>query len=793
MKTYEEMARDVLRRRDEEFLKIQQTSHHNAPPEVVYPAVTKKRSLLPKIAIPCAAAVLVGAVGVSVWKNVHKNNTRWEYFNQGVAELDDLTPGMAQDYRDFADVYKGGENYICINKVKRWNTDNQPELLEEDFRAIDDDKINRYYGMEFDRLSRLFPEWESEHEPFGTYEHDEEDEIVASHAILSSTNSITYKPDTGGTVTISASYQRFSSASLEDAQPSVINGFDAMIYNLPINKEYAADLAIGNAYVTIRSSYVDELEFVKILDFYTAPVDRTETFLDNIIIMDEMPEFVDQIMVDPKDHEGAEKVPYSMDELSQFYGIDFARFETLHPDWQKLYDESNLFIYEDEWTKNTLFYQTPDYQYILVEAMTGLMPASGIELSNVNGYTAMIYKGWAEVPEDGDDYYQALIEINGTLVRIGTAGYSESEFVDLVREYTKNIQNMMTKPIDKQNAEDKIVVLDKVPEEFLNNDPFITQKEVDFEHCVHYTMDEMSEFYGIDLGRLGKLHKDWTEEIWNIYGELTLYQSSSGNGYDSTHNTLLYSNHGFNRINVYVDAMIGDMPTIDVEHSTINGYDAIVYNGWTDSPDSKSALQAVIDMNGTLVRISTLGYPEEELTRLLYEFTAETDDPYYDMNNPIKLVDPFERQISYTVDFSLEDHWWRYDSTGELNGYNTTEEYHNKTEQWLTEFFGTNPFPKELGGNYFIDRDPRYGDFRACNMPLGTKAYSPVEGKVIATCENFNYGLGMSIAVEFDSNKIFIIGNLDSIDVKVGDTIAPGQAIGVYESTGTILTMVKAD
>lgn len=482
MKTYEEMARDVLKRRDEELLKIQQASQNNAPPEVVYPAAPKKRGWLPKIAIPCAAAVLVGTVGVTVWKNVYGKgalNT-----SSGTAQGDHFadaqtSPGNGETHMTIMpekpeDIYKGGKTEININEAEYWNVYHLPALLENDRIPIDDDKINNYYGMEFDRLTRVFPEWNAEHEEFCRYEHDEDDGFAASHRIIFTVNSIEYTAGNGGMVIVAASLiEKYDSADVENAKPSVVNGFDAMIYHFP-DGEYAADIEMGIARVTITTAGVDEEEFLNILDVYTKPEKntdkKTETTEDKIVILDGRPDFImPQYPFEPHyiDTEGATWMRYSEEELNALYGINFTCLSELHPDWMKWYAELGFGVYyyrnddaiggdipqnrEIIEARNAVTYITSEGYSVTVIARLEEIPEEDIEHSTVNSYDAVIFSSKGNY--DDIEAYGATIDMNGTLVCITAMGGAPEEwFVDFLREYTseasKYTEPAYLEPID---------------------------------------------------------------------------------------------------------------------------------------------------------------------------------------------------------------------------------------------------------------------------------------------------------------------------------------------------------
>lgn len=475
MKTYEEMARDVLKRRDEELLKIQQTSQNNAPPEVVYPAAPRKRGWIPKIAIPCAATILVGTVGVSVWKNVYGKGalntgsgaSQGEYFADAQTSRGNGETHMSIMPEEREDIYKGGKTEININEAEYWNVYHLPLLSAEDFRPIDDDKINNYYGMEFDRLSRVFPDWKSEHEPFGSYAHDEDDGFVVSHAIICTDNEIGYTTEDSGYVFVSASIsERRDSATVENAKPSVINGFDAMVYKNP-EGNFAADIDMGIARVTISTVDVDEEEFLNILDVYTKPEKNndknTQTMEDKIVVLDGRPDFImTQHPYEPHyiDTEGAAWRRYSEEELNALYGINFTCLGKLHPDWIKWYAELGFGVYynrnddaiggdipqnrEIVEARNAVSYLTSEGYSVTVIARLEEIPEEDIEHSTVNGYDAVIFSSKGNY--DDIEAYGATIDMNGTLVCITAMGGAPEEwFVDFLREYTSEASKY-TKP-----------------------------------------------------------------------------------------------------------------------------------------------------------------------------------------------------------------------------------------------------------------------------------------------------------------------------------------------------------
>lgn len=474
MKTYEEMARDVLRRRDEEKEEIRQISQSSPPTEVVYSA-SGKRGLLPKIAIPCAAAVALAAVGFGAWSTLPK---RGQYVEGAATQVESAENTLlAQDTASEPDdasenLYKGGKTKIYFNSADEMNVYSLPALLEEDFIGIRDDEINQYYGIEFDRISTVL-NWESEHKAFGWYEHAGVTSGTAQHVqhaitIVCTQNAIVYTTQDGGTVTVSASFEKYGSATVENAVPSLINGFDAMVYRFP-NGDYAADIVMGGVNVTISTSDVLDSLFKKILVIYTAPDDfrGNEKIEDCFNILPEMPEFLVQnnpIVFQVCTSETLYPVDFkrfTAEEANEYYGIEFDCLGKLHEDWNERVDDLFGIYYIDHSSVlnadgapeggkqifqdiNRLYYTTPNGSGICVHANLCMMPMPDEHLydeSWVNGFYTVIYQydsfGFnQEVYPDGTPKFGAMIDFGGTVVEISSAGLSEEEFKDVLREFT---------------------------------------------------------------------------------------------------------------------------------------------------------------------------------------------------------------------------------------------------------------------------------------------------------------------------------------------------------------------
>lgn len=694
MKTYEEMARDVLKRRDEELQKAEQNTFasNNEPPEKVYPA-SGKRHLFPKIAIPCASMVTAAAVGLTVWHNVSPDENKGGYvfsdfkgsgrYSEDYAVTEDYAVIIDETIdpkdRDYSDVYKGGETEINYNDIGDfcpyvWYYMNsvEPTYKDSDFVSISD--INYFYGIKFDRLNEVLGE--GEHVPFGYHTQDVESDGVVMHSVRGyyNANTIHYVDDDDGLgefeVAVTASFEKRVNAcelysglapeAAKNPKPSVINGFDALVYQW--NSELVTEIEMNGVYVTISAAPIDGVyrdpdafvQFKKIYESYllsyTAPIDSSDDLAKktDIKVLDGVPEYLsDQrggCFPEPVD-----RISFTIEELNELYGIQFDRLGRLHSDWKAAY-YSSLGVYvpegEEEANENNIILAANELEYIIrgdlqsrwqhSDDIATLTVRADIEdakefispfdssvysipdgiLSVINGKKALVYH--SDAYEDG---FVAKIEMGKTIVTLYSRNLSEEEFINILKEYTAD-------EADLKPRETNITLQDSKPSEFAKNDPF-NQNAKDLSDCDFdiYLMWELeNNCYNIDFDRFTSLHKDWKE----TYGSLRIY---TDNIYDKeskttrrenvwTRNAIYYTLPDTSTLTV--EAQLGTLPEIAGEYSLINGYRAMVYLDGADSktyPNGNAKLAAVIEMDGTLVRISTAGFTEEQFLNALDEFT----------------------------------------------------------------------------------------------------------------------------------------------------------------------------
>lgn len=215
MKNYEEMAQSVLKRRDIEVKR-------------------RKRAFL--IGAPCAAAVLVAAAGVGT---AVASQSRGKYINPvvafppGAAEVNssaeigeavssaDIAVAPAEPI-DFTNPNVGQTN-IHIVYAEDLHMDNGADVDGYDFTEYTLDAMNNFYGLRFNRLGDLYPEWDLSHGKIGaysrTYSETKAGVDVMVHEYGPDRNTLNYTTENGGKVSVIVQRDKFEPLSPEFAVP----------------------------------------------------------------------------------------------------------------------------------------------------------------------------------------------------------------------------------------------------------------------------------------------------------------------------------------------------------------------------------------------------------------------------------------------------------------------------------------------------------------------------------------------------------------------------------------------
>ena len=162
---------------------------------------------------------------------------------------------------------------------------------------------------------------------------------------------------------------------------------------------------------------------------------------------------------------------------------------------------------------------------------------------------------------------------------------------------------------------------------------------------------------------------------------------------------------------------------------------------------------------------------------------------YVDLGTVYKAVDPVDNSVIREVDFSdgkITTRRYGYN-------YNILEDYEYNPQiegsavslGYLRDFFGTDDLPFDERYKNNLERIA-FNAWYDCKVSEGAKAYTPVDGKVVAVNDpGYNNGWGQAVAIEFE-DKVFAIAHLDEVHVKVGDTVTAGQAVGICGMSGAV-------
>lgn len=348
MKNYEEMAQSVLKRRDIEIKR-------------------RRRAFL--IGAPCAAAVLVGVVGIGA---AVASRSRGKYINFTTTHSQDMTTAVnnadandamgyehtstADGYENSGDVNSGAcidvqpvtppvsndnapttsmeiaveteppiNDYsnpnAGVNDIKVLKLDEFKETAIIDIRYQDDfvpytlENLDSFYGLRFNRLGELYPNWKLSYDELGIYRRETNDGFVAKLEMYNTCNTLKYTTENGAEIEVAAQYNQFIPVSDEmltadkpvdipkpeiineydengnligqttpaydptknpntpapDEGVSTVNGYEALIYqytNDALGNYFLADLDMTSR-VRIAAHGLSEEEFLEVLDNFT--------------------------------------------------------------------------------------------------------------------------------------------------------------------------------------------------------------------------------------------------------------------------------------------------------------------------------------------------------------------------------------------------------------------------------------------------------------------------------------------------------------------------------------------
>ncbi len=304
MKSYEQMARDVLRRRDAELKK-------------------RKRAFL--IGAPCAAAAIVAATAVGVGAAVSANR-RGRYIHPAIdIDSDNVAVSavsggelvVVSSPADYTNPNAGQTNIVWLSAEKP-SAGDDPELDEKDFREYTLEGLDRFYDLRFNRLGKTYTDWKLSYDKLGVYRREFEKNGAMGMETYYTRNTLSYTTESGAKVTVSAQRGKFEPVSDErltadkpttspetetkvgyeydkdgnvigetvagyapdpaasvgpaptpdpDEGVSTVNGYEALIYRLS-DGSFLADLDM-NSRVRITAEGISDEKFLEILDNFT--------------------------------------------------------------------------------------------------------------------------------------------------------------------------------------------------------------------------------------------------------------------------------------------------------------------------------------------------------------------------------------------------------------------------------------------------------------------------------------------------------------------------------------------
>ena len=208
-----------------------------------------------------------------------------------------------------------------------------------------------------------------------------------------------------------------------------------------------------------------------------------------------------------------------------------------------------------------------------------------------------------------------------------------------------------------------------------------------------------------------------------------------------------------------------------------NSFDSSVRNGDISNGNSVSGNSVPTESDSEKVTSVESDVSEPEVVNVWHPPLN-----YVDKGTVYKVVDPVDNRVR-SVDFSdttihVLTHDIEYDTT--IEGGSVV------SLGYLREFFGTDALPFDERYKDNLER-MAYNAAYNCKVSEGAKAYTPVNGKVVAVNDDNMYhnGWGNGVAIEFE-DKVFVIAHLNEVNVKVGDTVTAGQTVGICGISGAV-------
>lgn len=450
MKTYEEMTRDVLSRRDKELINRE-----------------RKRKNAIRIGIPSVAAA--GIFGIAVLANAP---TGGRYIHQMIAEAtsgDELGAYQPPNLRP---------NNIVFNDSSPATAEADIYLNSADFEEFTLEEMNNYYGLKIDAFSDKYPEWTMNLGKLGIY---------AEKGKTTESSTGGYNPYYQQNVLWWTLGEKEVSVEVNmgrlpihcvvyefgDDAVSVINNVDVTLFHFvweypngePIDTYYARFMYGGCGFEITAKGGVTEDEFIKAVELYTDSAsvggDSKRTPKDEKIVFNNGDGGYAKIFeqeLNPDDFD-----EYTLEGICRYYGYKVDTFSDEYPEWTMKQNKYGTYNEEGNdgfaawcrpyWTQNDFSWTLGDKRVnVAVDRGDdipnfGGCPRSGDEMSVINNmYVYLYYNG---------NQYSAAFILNDSGSNCGfkitAENVTEEEFIEIVRLYTTHkkitIQNVNTVPI----------------------------------------------------------------------------------------------------------------------------------------------------------------------------------------------------------------------------------------------------------------------------------------------------------------------------------------------------------
>lgn len=455
MKTYEEMTRDVLSRRDKE-LTIRD----------------KKRKKAMRIGIPSVA--VAGIVGVAALALYKPDLDQKGYVIPAIYEGETTSGAESGAYNPQS--YR--PNNIVFNDGSPATVSADIYINPNDFEEFTLEEMNNYYGLKIDAFSEKYPEWTMNYNKLGIYAEKGEstESSTGGYNPYYQQNTLWWelgKKEVSVEVNKGRLPQHCVVYSSGDDAVSVINNTDVTLYHFagnypngePIDSYYARFMYGGCGFEITTKGGVTKDEFIKIVELYTDSAsvggDETRTPKPENIVLNNGDGGYEKIFeqeMNPDDFD-----EYTLEGICRYYGYKVDAFSDEYPEWTMKQNKYGTYNEEGNdgfdawcrpyWTQNEFAWTLGDKCVnITVDKGDKIpnfegCPRNGDEMSVINNlYVYLYYNG---------KQYSAAFTLNDSGnncgFKITAENVTEEEFIKIVRLYTTHekmtIRNVDSDPI----------------------------------------------------------------------------------------------------------------------------------------------------------------------------------------------------------------------------------------------------------------------------------------------------------------------------------------------------------